>query len=79
MNDDDYKVIGQAFSQLTEADLQRINALLLDASTARTPVPARLYAETWENFSKAVKPLRKIRNGFRRLPLDGAEVDCPDY
>ncbi len=80
MNDDDYKLIGQALTEeLTEADIQRINALLLDASNLRNPMPARLYAETWENFSKAVKPLRKIRNGFKRLPLGGAEIDYPDY
>ncbi|MEH2322740.1 MAG: hypothetical protein V7K32_03895 [Nostoc sp.] len=78
MNDNDYKLIGQAFTQLTETDIQRINALLLEASKIRNPVPAQLYAETWENFNKAVKPLRKMRNGFMRFPLGGAEIDFTD-
>ncbi|MDF5736807.1 MULTISPECIES: hypothetical protein [unclassified Nostoc] len=75
MNDDDYKVIGQALTQLTEADLQRINALLLDAASTRNFTASRLYQETWNNFSASVKPLRKIRNGFERLPLGGADQE----
>ncbi|MHC5863556.1 hypothetical protein [Nostoc sp.] len=73
MNDDDYKAIGQAFTELSEADIQRINALLLDAAAIRNPVPSRLYRETWTNFSKAVQPLRKIRDGFKRLPIGGTD------
>lgn len=76
MNDDDYKVVGQAFTQLTEADLQRINGLLLDAASTRNLLASQLYRETWTNFSAAVQPLRKIRDGFKRLPLGGVDQDC---
>lgn len=67
MNDDDYKLIGQAFSGLLEEDLGRIQALLYRGSMVSSHTASRLYTETLVRFIEASKSLREVRKHNKLL------------
>lgn len=61
MNDENYRLIGRAFSGLLEEDIQRINNLLYHASRTNSSTASRLYSETRVRLERAAKSLREIR------------------